>query len=186
MLATRHRNGARFQTVGLPYPDFYANDFLDIRMVYDALGHSEFVPPSIDEMIRLFLNDSAAKKGVMASGWDIWPAHGMVMHSIAHHYVMTRDKTYARRVWPKLRLAVEILKKGLAANAYGLVPEVGPYDAEMIKGRLHQPQPLVPARAAFGDPRGPGTRRGGQRPIVARTSRRVLRSIHDGLTGIGG
>ena len=151
LLATRNRNGARFQTVGLPYPDFYANDFVDIRMVYDALGHSEFVPPSIDEMIRLFLNDSASKKGVMARGWDIWPAHGMVIHSMAHHYVMTRDKEYARRIWPKLRLAVGILEKGLAADTYGLVPEVGPYDAERIKGHYtsHNLWSLLGLRSAI-------------------------------------
>jgi hypothetical protein len=133
MLATRQRGGERFQTSGLPYPDLFANDFIDMRLAYDTAGHPEFAGPSIDVMIARWLKD-ADIDAVKSFGWSNWPTQGQVMHSIGNHYVMTQDKAYGRRVWPKMKLAVEILRKGLAADPFGLVPVVGPYDAEMIRG----------------------------------------------------
>jgi hypothetical protein len=150
MLATKQRNGRRFQTSGLPYPEFFANDFIDQRLAYDTLGHADFNEPSLARMIELYLNSDDIKRA-MQHGWDRWPTQGQVMYSLGHHYLMTRDEAYARRVWPKMRLAVEVLRKGLASDPDGLVPEVGPYDAEMIKGRYtsHSLWCLLGLRAAI-------------------------------------
>ena len=133
MIATRDDGKERTQTSGLNYPGFYANDFVDTRMTYDALGHAAysdtFIPPIIERTITTDFTDDASIRE-----WNHWPSHGQVIHTIAHHYLMTRDDAYAKSVYGTLKEAIDVLGKGLAVDEYGLVPLCGPYDNEAIKG----------------------------------------------------
>jgi hypothetical protein len=132
-LMGKKEKGARFQTDGLNYPGFFAGTWVEERLLYDVSGHPEFIGPSMDWLIENDLG-KLPPGGVAPSDWEEWPGLGRLIQCLAHHYIMSRDKAYARKVFPGLSLAISILKNGLASTPTGLSPEVGAYDGEMIKG----------------------------------------------------
>jgi hypothetical protein len=135
LLATRERGGERFQTSGLPYPDFFMIDFVDMRLAYDGTGHPEFAAASFPQIFKRQLEDGLFCDTSLSHGAKLWSSHGHMVYALAHHYLMTRDREQARSLWPALRRAIEWTRQARAADAFGLMPPAWPYDAEMILGR---------------------------------------------------
>jgi len=135
MLATRQRGGQRFQTSGLLYPNFFMIDYIDMRMAYDAMGQPAFARQSFEQVFRRQHKDGLFCDTSLSHGKRLWSSHGHMVHSLAHHCLMTRDWDYARQIYPRLRHAVEWIRTARAADEHGLMPPAWPYDAEMIKGR---------------------------------------------------
>jgi hypothetical protein len=134
MLATRQRADRKFQTSGLPYPNFFMIDFVDMRMAYDALGQPALARQSFPEILARQQADGLFCDTSLSHGRRLWSSHGHMVHSLASHYLMTRDKEHARSVYPQLRRAVEWIRQARAENRHGLMPPTWPYDAEMIQG----------------------------------------------------
>lgn len=135
LLATRSRGGARFQTSGLPYPDFFMIDFVDMRLAYDTAGHPGFSEQSFPQIFKRQLDDGLFCDTSLSHGKKLWSSHGHMLYALTHHYLMTRDAAYARSVLPEVRRAVEWIRQAREQDEYGLMPPAWPYDAEMIDGR---------------------------------------------------
>jgi hypothetical protein len=118
----------RCQTSGINYPDFFCNDYVDMRLAWDASGHSRWNAACIDATFAMCPGLGECEGAVP------WPHWGQVLHSLAHHYLITGDVALGQRLFPHLRRGIEILRQALADDPHGLVPECGPYDNEMIQG----------------------------------------------------
>ncbi len=135
MLATRHKPGEKKrQGSGLPYDQLFFNDYVDMRRIYDLSGQHEFVDINVQWLI-----DNQNKEGmfldpVLTHGQEIMASHGQALVSLANHYLVTRDTTYARRIYPMVQKAVEWMHQKHQENPNGLMPASIPFDAEMIKG----------------------------------------------------
>ena len=135
MLATRQRGGKRFQTSGLPYQNFFMIDYVDMRAAYDAMGQGAFARQSFEQVFSRQHADGLFCDTSLSHGKRLWSSHGHMIHSLAHHCLMTRDWAYARVIRAKLTRAIEWIDKTRRQDARGLMPPAWPYDAEMIKGR---------------------------------------------------
>jgi hypothetical protein len=151
LLATRERDGERLQTSGLPYPDFFMIDFVDMRLAYDGSGHPEFCEQSVPQIFKRQLDDGLFCDTSLSHGAKLWSSHGHMVYALAHHYLMTRDEKYARSILPPLRRAIEWMRQARAGDELGLMPPAWPYDAEMIQGRYtsHNLWSLLGLRAAI-------------------------------------
>ena len=151
LLATRERNGERFQTSGLPYPDFFMIDFVDMRLAYDGSGHPEFAEQTFPQILKRQLDDGLFCDTSLSHGAKLWSSHGHMVYALAHHYLMTRDENYARGVLPQLRRAIDWMSQARSTDKFGLMPPAWPYDAEMIQGRYtsHNLWSLLGLRAAI-------------------------------------
>ncbi len=163
----------RIPTSGLWYPDFFANDYVDTRLAYDALGHGALNREFLKGLVDRYLDEPSLRKEQMVYGWPSWPNHGQVIQSVAHHYLISRDRHYARKILPKLRLAIRVLKNGMQRDPYGLCPEVGPFDNEQILGHYtsHNLWNLTGLRSAIRLAREVGTKK----------DRRAWQQVHDTL-----
>ena len=135
MLATRQRGGQRFQTSGLPYANFFMIDFIDMRMCYDAMGQPAFARQNFPQIFRRQMKDGLFCDTSLSHGKRLWSSHGHMIHSLAHHCLMTRDWMLAREIYPRLEQAIQWVDRARKQDKYGLMPPAWPYDAEMIKGR---------------------------------------------------
>ncbi|MFA6108141.1 MAG: hypothetical protein WDA75_05150 [Candidatus Latescibacterota bacterium] len=142
----------RCQTSGINYPDFFCNDYVDIRLAWDVTGHAEYNAACIDATFALCPGLGQREGGIP------WPHWGQVIHSLAHHYLVTGDEEHGRRFFPHLCRMIEILQQALDEDRYGLVPECGPYDNEMIQGHYtsHNLWCLLGLRSAIRLARGLG------------------------------
>jgi hypothetical protein len=134
ILATRNENGKNRQGSGLPYDELFFNDYVDMRRIYDLAGLSQFV-----EINTQWLIDNQNENGmfldpVLTHGKEIMASHGQALVSLAHHYTMTRDDDYLKRIYPTMKKAVEWMQAKHEQNPNGLMPASTPFDAEMIKG----------------------------------------------------
>ena len=134
MLATRLRGGERFQTDGLPYPNLFLLCLSDYQMLYDSVAQRGFVESNLPQYASRQLADGLFLDTSLIHGKRILSSHGPALQSLAHHYVMTRDAKYARKVWPMIRKAVACIRKDHESDPRGLMRPSTPYDAEMIKG----------------------------------------------------
>ena len=134
LLATRERNGERFQTSGLPYPDFFMIDFVDMRLAYDGSGHPELSEGSFPQILKRQLEDGLFCDTSLSHGAKLWSSHGHMVYALAHHYLMTREERYGRSVLTPLRRAIEWMRQARLTEPHGLMPPAWPYDAEMIQG----------------------------------------------------
>ncbi|NQT53015.1 hypothetical protein HQ576_13240, partial [bacterium] len=134
MLATRQRGGQRFQTSGLPYANFFMIDFIDMRMCYDAMGQPAFARQNFPQIFRRQMKDGLFCDTSLSHGKRLWSSHGHMIHSLAHHCLMTRDWMLAREIYPRLEQAIQWVDRARKQDKYGLMPPAWPYDAEMIKG----------------------------------------------------
>ena len=152
ILATRGRGGKhRRQGSGLPYDGLFLNDYFDMRAAYDVFGLPDFVEINIP-----FLEDRQQEDGMfvdrsLSHGRPILTSHGQALYSLAHHYLMTRSRKYADRVYPMVKKAAEWILREHESHENGLLRPSIPYDNEMIKGcyTSHNLLALLGLRAAI-------------------------------------
>jgi len=135
LLATRDRDGHIFQSDGLPYPDLFLSSNMQAQMAYDFLGRPQDYEINLPEILArqnpdgIFMDTSLPQNGE-----PLIAAHGQTLQALCYHYVVTRDKAYAKKILPAIVKAVDWLRRAREKDEYGLMPASWPYDAEMIKG----------------------------------------------------
>ncbi len=134
MLATRQRGGERFQTDGLPYPNFFMLPLFDYQMLYDSLGQHDLFRNNLPQYRKRQLEDGLFYDSSLMHGKRLLSSHGPTLLSLTHHTVMTRDVDFGRLVWPMVRKAVACIEKDHKSDPKGLMRPSWPYDAEMIQG----------------------------------------------------
>jgi hypothetical protein len=151
MLATRDRGGQQFQTSGLPYPNFFMIDFVDMRLAYDVTGHPDFSEQSFPQIFQRQLANGLFCDTSLSGGRELWSSHGHMVYSLSHHYLMTRDTNYVQGILPQFRAAMNWMTQARTNDATGLMPAAWPYDAEMIQGHYtsHNLWSLLGARTAI-------------------------------------
>ena len=151
MLATRERGGRRFQTSGLPYPNFFMIDFIDMCAVYNAMGQPDFARQNFEQIFLRQHDDGLFCDTSLSHGKRLWSSHGHMIHSLAWHCLINRDWDLAREIYPRLQRAVQWVDSARKQDEYGLMPPAWPYDAEMIKGRYtsHNLWTLLGLRSAI-------------------------------------
>ena len=134
ILATRTQGGKKRQGSGLPYDALFLNDYIDMLLAYDTAGLNEFIEPNVDWLMRK-QHKSGMFIDVHNRGNDrIVTSHGQGLFALAHHFVMTRDKAYGRKVYPSIRKGVALIINDHKTNKYGLIRPSIPYDAPMVTG----------------------------------------------------
>lgn len=130
ILATRDEQDERGkrQGSGLLYDGLFLIDFVDMRSAYDAAGLTEMVEPNIAWLLGKQNEEGMFLDDILSHGADILTSHGQALYSLAHHYIMTRDKEYAARVLPGIKKAVAWMQRVTAADAFGLLPPSTAYD----------------------------------------------------------
>ncbi len=135
MLATREQNGKKYQTDGLPYPDFFLTSVPEMSMLYLTAGLSQYpkdllIPGAIAQQQPdgLFYDIS------VAHGQIIPATQGHILYSIAMTAVFTQDKKFAEKVYPSIEKGVQYIERSVDTDEYGLLPPCYAYDAEMISG----------------------------------------------------
>jgi hypothetical protein len=135
-LATRsNASGRRWQTDGLPYPDFFLTSVPEMAMMYLVSGLPEFctgllVPGAIVQQQESGLYFDRA----VAHGKIIPATQGHILYSIAQTVLFTQDKAFAEKIYPSLQKGVGFIEHSIKTDKNGLLPRCHPYDAEMIDG----------------------------------------------------
>ncbi|MDP4214521.1 MAG: hypothetical protein Q8926_18065, partial [Bacteroidota bacterium] len=135
MLATRQREGKKYQTDGLPYPDFFLTSVPEMSMLYLSSGLSQYpkdllIPGAIAQQQPdgLFYDIS------VAHGQIIPATQGHILYSISMTAIFTQDKSFAEKVYPAIAKGVRYIEQSVNTDEYGLLPPCYAYDAEMITG----------------------------------------------------
>ncbi|MBZ9685971.1 hypothetical protein G9F72_006435 [Clostridium estertheticum] len=151
LLATRSRDGERFQTSGLAYPNFFMIDFLDMRLAYELKGWHSLARMSFDQIFKRQMDDGLFCDTSLSHGKKLWTSHGHMIYTLAHHCLITRDFNYAREIYQSIKDAVKWIEMARKENEYGLMPPTYPYDAEMINGHYtsHNLLSILGLRAAI-------------------------------------
>jgi len=135
ILATRSDGGGKRQGSGLPYDALFLNDYIDMLLAYDTAGLYAFSEPNVDWLLRKQHPSGMFIDVHNRGNDDIVTSHGQGLFALAYHLVMTRDKTYGRRVYPAIRKGAEfIVNDHKTNNKYGLIRPSIPYDAPMVTG----------------------------------------------------
>ncbi len=135
LLATRGNKGqGNRQGSGLPYDQLFLNDYIDMLLAYDLSGMPQFAEPNVEWLLK-----KQHKSGMFIDvhnrgNDDIVTSHGQGLFCLAYHYIMTRDDDYARKVYPAVKKAVELIIHDHKTNQYGLMRPSIPYDAPMLTG----------------------------------------------------
>jgi hypothetical protein len=134
ILGTRTRNGERFQSDGIPYPNCFISALFDYERAYDCLGLSEFVEANIPQLEKRLQPDGMFLDTSLCHGKVIFSSHGQALMMIVNHIMFNRDKVFAEKVFPMIKKAVACIEKDHKENKYGLMRPSWPYDNEMISG----------------------------------------------------
>lgn len=134
LLATREKQGERRQGSGLPYDALFLNDYFDMCTAYDVFGLSNYVDYNTPWLLKKQHENGNFVDVHNRGRNDLPTSHCQAIHSLAHHYMMTGDKAYAREIYPALKKGVEFILKQHFGNENGLMADSYPYDNEMILG----------------------------------------------------
>jgi len=134
VLATRERDGNRFMTDGLPYPNLFLTSFAQHEKAFDCFGFKEFVDQSLPYVYAKQGSDGLFYDGALLHGKKLGVAQGQSIQSLCEHYFLTRDKSYLDTIYPEIKEGIVWLKDAITNDEYHLMPAVWPYDAEMILG----------------------------------------------------
>ncbi|MDP4130280.1 MAG: hypothetical protein Q8939_08970 [Bacteroidota bacterium] len=134
LLATRERDGKRFMTDGLPYPDLFLTSFIQHADAFDCFGFKEFVDQSLPDVYAKQDSAGLFYDGALLHGKKLGVAQGQVIQTLCSHYLLTQDGQYLDTVYPKIKAAVDWLKNAVMHDHYYLMPPAWPYDNEMIQG----------------------------------------------------
>lgn len=136
LLATRERDGKRFQTDGLPYPDLFLTSNVQAEMAYDFLGRPHDYEGSLKEVLSrqnaggIFMDTSLPQNEE-----PLIAAQGQTLHALSYHFILTHDEAFAKRVFPAIARGITWMRNAQRKDKYGLMPQSWPYDNEMILGR---------------------------------------------------
>ncbi|MDR3183629.1 MAG: hypothetical protein LBT89_12065 [Planctomycetaceae bacterium] len=135
ILATRtHGNDVKRQGSGLPYDGIFFNDFIDMRLIYDAAGLPEFVEVNFD-----WLKKSVNKEGLfvdssVSHNKEIMTSHGQALYSVCNHFIYHDNKQLAQEMLDTVQKAVGLIANDHQKQPNGLVRPSSTFDAEMIQG----------------------------------------------------
>jgi hypothetical protein len=135
LLATREQKGKKYQTDGLPYPDFFLTSVPEMSMLYLTSGLFRYP-------MNLLIPGAIAQQQPDGLFYDISVAHGQIipatqghiLYSIAMTVLFTQDKSFAEKVYPSIVKGIQYIGRSIDTDEYGLLPPCYAYDAEMIKG----------------------------------------------------
>ncbi len=118
------------QTVSdVQYNQFFSRDAAFIIHTYDMLGMTTVAEQCIEHIL---LKDADGKlSGLLATHPDAW---GQALWTLAAHYRITGDQSFAQRVYPAVPGHIAKLQAETAKDPWGLWPVAGPYDNERIDG----------------------------------------------------
>lgn len=135
LLSTRKNKGEKYQTDGLPYPEFFLTSMPEMTMLYLTSGLWKYpMNILIPDAIKQQQPDGLFFDRSVAHGITIPATQGHVLYSIAMTVIFTRNKQFAEKVYPAIKKGVEYLKNSIDTDKYGLLPPCYAYDAEMING----------------------------------------------------
>jgi len=134
MLATRQRDGKRFMTDGLPYPDLFLTSFVQHEKAFDCFGFKEFVDQTLPYVYAKQDAEGLFYDGALLHGKKLGVAQGQAIQSLCEHYFLTRDKSYLDTIYPKIKAGITWLKNAITTDEHHLMPVAWPYDNEMILG----------------------------------------------------
>jgi len=135
LLATRGNRGqGHRQGSGLPYDALFLNDYMDMMLAYDLSGLAQFSEPNVDWLLRKQHASGMFIDVHNRGNDDIVTSHGQGLFCLAYHYLITRDSDYAKKVYPAVRKAVQLIIDDHKTDPYGLIRPSIPYDAPMLTG----------------------------------------------------
>lgn len=134
ILATRERDGKRFMTDGLPYPNLFLTSFVQHEKAFDCFGLKGFVDQSLPVVYSKQDSSGLFYDGALLHGKKIGVAQGQTIQMLCEHYFLTRDKQYIDTAFPKIEAAIAWIENAVMHDKYHLMPPAWPYDNEMILG----------------------------------------------------
>lgn len=134
ILATRERDGKRFMTDGLPYPNLFLTSFVQHERAFDCFGLKDFTDQSLPSVYAKQDSTGLFYDGALLHGKKLGVAQGQTIQMLCEHYFLTRDKQYIDTAFPKIEAAVAWIERAVMHDKYHLMPPAWPYDNEMILG----------------------------------------------------
>lgn len=151
MLATRERDGHRFMTDGLPYPDLFLSSFIQHEMAFDYFGFKKFVDESLPYVCAKQGDDGLFYDDALLHDKRLGVAQGQTIQLLCEHYFLTSDSAYLDTIYPKIKAGIGWLKNAIINDEEHLMPAVWPFDAEMILGHYtsHNLWAILAVRSAI-------------------------------------
>lgn len=134
ILATRERDGKRFMTDGLPYPNLFLTSFVQHEKAFDCFGLKKLVDQSLPVVYSKQDSSGLFYDGALLHGKKLGVAQGQTIQMLCEHYFLTRDKQYIDTVYPKIQAGIKWIENAVMHDKYHLMPPAWPYDNEMILG----------------------------------------------------
>ncbi|WP_124849845.1 hypothetical protein [Acidipila sp. EB88] len=132
LLALNHIGDTWIQTINqFQYHRFYLRDSADFVRMYDTTGHPDLAAKVLD-----FYGTRQTNDGNFVSQPGQYDGWGLAVWSIVEHYRITHDRTYAERMLPRIRSAVNWLDTATARDPLHLLPATDVRDNEYIPGHL--------------------------------------------------
>ncbi len=132
LMALDDVDGHAVQTVNLlHYHAFWLRDASFIVRMYDLTGYSDIAERCLEFFLRWQQPDgNFVSQGGQFDGW------GQTLWAFGQHYELTRDREFARRVYPAVKKAVDWLKKARREDEFRIMPKTRPGDNELITGHV--------------------------------------------------
>lgn len=133
MIARRKTNRDYIQTVNrFQYHAFWLRDGAYLVRAYDVAGYHDLARECLEFFFRFQRPDGnfVSQEG-QYDGW------GQALWAFGQHYRFTRDRSFARRVLPTVRRAVDWLREARRNDPLRLIPPTNPRDAEFTKVAAH-------------------------------------------------
>lgn len=117
------------------YDAFWMRDCaLNLRGL-DMAGFKEIA----EKVVLIYLDWQDEEGQFVGPRPEEWDGHGQVMWALGHHYLMSRDKDYAEKVFPSISKGMEWqwnFRKEAWDEGEGLLPYLHMADNEGVKGHL--------------------------------------------------
>ncbi len=132
LMARDRRDSAYVQTVNqFQYHAFWLRDGSFITRAYDVTGYPDVAAQVLDFFARWQQPDgNFVSQGGQFDGW------GQALWAYGQHYRLTRDRAFAKKVFPAVQHAVAWLDSARAGDSLHLVPSTTPGDNEDITGHV--------------------------------------------------
>lgn len=113
------------------YHAFWLRDSSYIVRNYDLSGYHDIAQQVLDFYARWQQPDgNFVSQGGQFDGW------GQTLWAYGQHYRITRDATFAEKIYPSVVRAVEWLRQARRADPLGVMPSTTPGDNEAITGHV--------------------------------------------------